>query len=256
MAVKSGFYNSTNGDRAYSKDDLNSYFDGLVSDGVYRNYLNALAVSAMSPTAMTVAVGTGRARINGYYFVNDAVASVNISASHPSLNRYTTVVARINMSTREASIATIDGTAASTPTLPNLVRNSNMYDIALANVYVAAGVTAITSNMITDLRDDTSLCGWATLTSSIDYNGYIDQAVASYTVTTSEQSINIPTSLDYQTTDKLFVYVDGLFKLEGIDYEFMWNEVDEMYMTVFTSAQSSGSVLYYVRQRLAITDTP
>lgn len=35
MAVTYGFFNSVNGDRKYNADQMSSYFDGLVTDGVY-----------------------------------------------------------------------------------------------------------------------------------------------------------------------------------------------------------------------------
>ena len=37
MTIKSGFFNSLNHDRVYDADDINSIFDGIITDGVFGN---------------------------------------------------------------------------------------------------------------------------------------------------------------------------------------------------------------------------
>ena len=37
--IKTGFFNSINGDRGYNADDMSDYFKGLLTDGVFKNYL-------------------------------------------------------------------------------------------------------------------------------------------------------------------------------------------------------------------------
>ena len=59
MSVTCGFFNSSNGDRKYNADQMSSYFEGLVSDGVYENVGDALIVKAGD--GMQVIVGEGRA---------------------------------------------------------------------------------------------------------------------------------------------------------------------------------------------------
>ena len=96
MAITYGFFNSVNGDRTYNADQMSEYFDGLVSDGVYENVGGALQVLAGS--GMTVNVQTGRMIINSKWLNNDAVVPLTITAAHATLNRYTAIVARLDIS--------------------------------------------------------------------------------------------------------------------------------------------------------------
>ena len=57
--LKCGFFNSIDGDRVYGAEDLNNFFEGIISDGIFRNYKRELKVTA--PGGMTVRVLTGKA---------------------------------------------------------------------------------------------------------------------------------------------------------------------------------------------------
>lgn len=160
MALTSGFFNSVSGDRTYNADQLSSMFEGLISDGVYENVGDAFQVTADS--GMNVHVGTGRAFVNSKWVKNTAPISVTINDAHVLLNRYTAIVLRLDISNREISVETIDGTAASTPSKPAIVRSSSYYDLLLAYIYVGAGVTSITQANIEDQRANTTYCGWVT----------------------------------------------------------------------------------------------
>ena len=48
--VKYGFFNSMEGDRVYSAEDLACMYDGLVSDGVIRGLGAQLEVTSRSPS--------------------------------------------------------------------------------------------------------------------------------------------------------------------------------------------------------------
>lgn len=161
MALTSGFFNSVSGDRTYNADQISSMFEGLISDGIYEDVGDAFQVTADS--GMNVLVGTGRAMLNGGKWAkNTAPITVEINAAHVLLPRYTAIVLRLNISDRSVSVETIDGTAASTPTKPAIVRNSTSWDLLLAYVYVAAGATSITQANIEDQRANTTYCGWVT----------------------------------------------------------------------------------------------
>lgn len=160
MALTSGFFNSVSGDRTYNADQLSSMFEGLISDGIYESVGDAFQVTA--DTGMNVLVGTGRAMVNSKWVKNTAPITVEINEAHVLLNRYTAVVLRLDISNREITVETIDGTAASTPSKPAIVRSSSYYDLLLAYIYVGAGVTSITQANIEDQRANTTYCGWVT----------------------------------------------------------------------------------------------
>lgn len=160
MALTSGFFNSISGDRTYNADQISSMFEGLISDGIYESVGDAYIVTASS--GMVVNVGTGRAMLMSKWVKNTAPIGVTISAAHVLLPRYTAVVLRLDISNREITVTTIDGTAASTPSKPAIVRNNSYYDLLLAYVYVPAGATAISQANIEDQRANTTYCGWVT----------------------------------------------------------------------------------------------
>lgn len=164
MSLTYGFFNSQDGDRTYDADQMSEYFDGLISNGVYENIGGALQVLASSN--MEVNVQTGRAIINCKWLSNDSILTLNITQSHPTLNRYTAVVLRLDIINRLMTITTKDGTNASNPIKPSMQNDSTMVELCLAYIYVGAGAVTITQANIEDTRP-TNLCGWIT--------GLIDQ---------------------------------------------------------------------------------
>lgn len=165
MAITYGFFNATkqsNGtyDRAYNSNQISDMFEGLVSDGVFESIGDAMVVTAKS--GMTVQVGTGRASIDGRWIKNDAKMNITLAASNIALNRWSAIVIRLNMSSRTMSIVEKVGTAATNPVKPSLTNSNTVKEKCLAYVYVKAGAGSITQVDISDVRADTSVCGWVT----------------------------------------------------------------------------------------------
>lgn len=166
MALTFGFFDAAYDsstdtyDRTYSAEQMSLYFKGLVSDGVIANVGSMLAVSPRS--GMSVQVGTGRMFIDSRWLQNDAAYNVTIQAAHATLNRKDIIVARLDYSGRAIGIIAKTGTAAASPAAPGIVRNSEYFEMELAEIYVSAGATAITAANITDKRADTSVCGYVT----------------------------------------------------------------------------------------------
>lgn len=166
MALTFGFFDAAYDsstdtyDRTYSAEQMSLYFKGLVSDGVIANVGSMLAVSPRS--GMSVQVGTGRMFIDSRWLQNDAAYNVTLQAAHATLSRKDIIVARLDYSGRAIGIIAKTGTAAASPAAPGIVRNSEYYELELAEIYVSAGATAITAANITDKRADTSVCGYVT----------------------------------------------------------------------------------------------
>ena len=167
MAQNSGFFNAflRGGvyDRTYNADDYCDNLAAIIKSGVVNSTANDLKVSAYA--GMQIAVGYGRAWINGHWFFNDAAYTGLTIATAPSGNnsRIDRVVLRLDTSTavRSISLAILTGTAAASPVAPALTRGGNIYELALADITVAAGVITITNNDIKDTRGDGNVCGWA-----------------------------------------------------------------------------------------------
>ena len=165
MAITYGFFNAikqSNGtyDRVYNADQMSTYFEGLVSDGVYESVDDAMQV--LAGTGMQVQVGAGRAIIDSKWLKNTAAYPLTINAAHVTLNRYTAIVIRLDLSARTISILTKDGENATAPIKPTMTNSETVKEMCLAYVYVGRGVTTITQANIEDTRPDNNVCGWVT----------------------------------------------------------------------------------------------
>ena len=251
MATSYGFFNSLNGDRTYNADDVNTFLEGLISpSGIYANVDDMLQVTPGS--GLAVNVGAGKAAIRHHWFRSTATESLALSAAHQILNRYDTVALRLDIANRSVGLIIIEGTPASAPSIPNVIRDDSFYDLRLANVYIPAGATQVLQSNINDRRYNRESCGFiAGLIEQLDltafgaqYNAWMREQTAAFeawfdTLTeqlnvntylqeyrkrvtgTSAQLQNIPldmTGYVYQDTDILFVTLNGLARAEGTDY--------------------------------------
>lgn len=122
-----------------------------------------LKVSA--PGAMVARVAAGEAMIVGsenaitqgaYHAANDANVDLSVAAADATNPRNDLVIVKIQDAAyssgpnKQAVAVIVTGTPAGTPADPSLVSHPN--NITLARLVVPAGVSAITSGMITDLR--------------------------------------------------------------------------------------------------------
>lgn len=243
MAVTYGFFNSVNGDRKYNADQMSNYFEGLVSDGVYNGVGNSMVVQASS--GMNITVGSGRAIIGNKWIKNDSAYTLTVTGSHPTLNRYTAVVVKLDKVNRNISLTTIDGTPASTPTKPTVTNSQTVMYLVLAYVYVAAAATSISQSNITDTRTDSTVCGWVTglieqvdtstlylqwqaafetwfddLTEQLNVDTYIKEYYKRVTLSSGSSAV-IPldmTGYTYASSDIFFVYINGLAAAPDVDY--------------------------------------
>lgn len=118
--------------------DFAALAQGVGGEGV----VSGCAVSAQSPAAMAVNVGSGTVRIAGTD-ISVTSGSVNISAAHATLPRIDLVV--VNSS---GTKSVQSGTAATVPTSPAIPAST----VPLAMVLVKAAVTSIVSGAVTDKR--------------------------------------------------------------------------------------------------------
>lgn len=167
MGVTCGFYNSINSDRKYDAEQLSSIFDGVISDGVFEKIGTALAITANS--GMNINIGVGRAWFNKTWTDNDSVFSLTVEQSEAILNRIDTVILEVNKddAVRENNIGILKGTPASSPVAPTLTNTELIHQYPLANIYVGAGVTTITSGNITN-KIGTEACPYADLRTTMD----------------------------------------------------------------------------------------
>lgn len=147
-------------DRAITAEDERLFNRLRYKNGVFESAGESLKVTSNSN--MTVTVGTGGGNIEGALFYNTAPITLKIDAANASLNRIDRVVAQFNtsVSVRAVNIVIRTGVSATNPVAPELRRESNFYEIALADITVKKGVTSIAASAIKDQRLNSALCGF------------------------------------------------------------------------------------------------
>ena len=270
MAINSYFFNAIEEDgvydRVYNAEDMTSYIDLLVGNGVFPNPSTQLQVRASS--GMNIIVNAGSGWIDGHKIVNTADLTLTLDASDVLLNRIDAVIFYVDHTTREMGITIKKGTLASTPTAPSLTRTTTRYEMCLARIKVNKQVSTITTAMITDTRGNSSLCGFvqgliqqASTTTLFDqwqaafddwFSAVQDQFVAGkqfkklegiYTTSTAnEASFNVTTYIPTYSFayDILEIYVNGIH-LTGNEYTMSNNVV-----TLETPISKAGTVVDFV----------
>jgi hypothetical protein len=135
--------------------------------GIIANYYNLLAVSQHAPLpAMSVDVATGGAIVKSSRYRNDAVKTVTIAAADSSEDRYDLIVVQRTLAAPSSKIivTTHQGSnyPAGTAVPPSPTQNSTVWELVIAQVFVAHGTLSITTAMITTGSNLASYCGFFT----------------------------------------------------------------------------------------------
>lgn len=149
------------GDRAIDHK-LEREFNKLCwSNGVFVTKNDGSELQVIAEGNMTVSILPGGCHIEGARGYEASKRNISISAAHSSLKRIDRIIARMDDSdsVRSIEIYKKEGVSSTTPTAPELVRESNYYEIVLADIYVMPGATEITNANIVDTRLDRELCG-------------------------------------------------------------------------------------------------
>ncbi|MGE6603938.1 hypothetical protein ACQKEY_19810 [Lysinibacillus fusiformis] len=157
MTIYSGIFNSVNGDRKYNAWWFAKYFATFIGNGVFPNPSTNLQVAAYQNMKVVVKPGSGW--IDGYFIYSDGDHVLSLDVADGVLKRIDRVVMRLNHLTRKIEIVVKKGTFASSPVAPTLQRDTDAYELALADVLINNGATQITQSNITDQRLNKTVCG-------------------------------------------------------------------------------------------------
>ena len=150
--LSSGFYNSKGGDRKYDAEQIGAMFNGLITDGVFAHYKDALKVTAGSGNRELV-VKPGRAWFNGTWTeVDDDGHSIYLMGSAVETTYF--VYLAVDKQARRNSIAWYSEIKHDRPDL-------GLHYYLLAQVTIPGGATKITDSMITDTRGS-DMCPYVT----------------------------------------------------------------------------------------------
>lgn len=258
MSINGLFFNAIEEggvyDRTYSAEDFSNYLNQVVGNGVFPNPSTQLQVRADS--GMTIIVGAGEGIIDGHKIINTADMQLSLADSDALLNRIDRVIFYCDYVNRKMGIEVLEGTAATSPTTPELTRTTSRYEMSLATITVNKQITAVTDAMITDTRADSDVCGWVagliqqvdtstlfvqwqtayrnyyntmtaefnawmeTLTEELKINTFIQQYKKTVSLTaSSSKSIALDmTDYTYASTDIIYVFINGLLGVNGTDY--------------------------------------
>ena len=144
-------------DRVYKAEDWAWYFATFIANGIFPKPSDGLQVVAYS--GMEIRVNAGYAFINGYAFRNPATLSVTLDTAEGALNRVDRVVVRWDLPQRDMYIAVLKGTPSAKPTATAVTRTTEIWELAIADIYVGKGVTKIQTKDITDQRFNSAVCG-------------------------------------------------------------------------------------------------
>ena len=160
-------------------EDVMKWLHGRTS-GVFGAKKNA-TVAALVESAMAVTVSDGNGWLansagdgivwwNDHEKMNSSKLQLAIDAADGVLHRIDRIIVEWETGTYSTypEIKVLKGSTSSTPSAPALTNSSDVRQISLAQVYIAAGTTAITSSMITDERLDNAVCGLVTENVSVD----------------------------------------------------------------------------------------
>lgn len=171
---KSSFFNSVSHDRKYSAEDWAAYFASFIRNGVFGQPSNSLQVIANSGMNITIKAGSGF--INGYYYRNTTDMIKTLAVADGVYNRIDRVVLRWSLINRNITIQVLQGSVTQVPAVPALTRNAEIYELALADIYIGAGSTSVQQSRITDKRGDGSVCGIVTsVIQQVDLTSFMAQ---------------------------------------------------------------------------------
>lgn len=166
------FWDSENGDRTYSAASFEYWLKKFFTSGVFNGDLQVKAKSGM-----TLEIDPGYTNVDGKVKFWNGAFTITLDAANSTYPRIDTIIIRRDNVNRQITCEKVTGSySADTPQPTAPTRNSEIYDLVTAQIYVGAGVTEITQSNITDTRPNNELCGYITGTvEELDFSAFTAQ---------------------------------------------------------------------------------
>lgn len=289
--ITSGFYNSINGDRTYSANDMNKPYKRVITEGIFATPQGTPSTDFQvlsANNAMNIIVKKGEGLLGNRWIELESDTVITVTANTGITPRRDSIIVRVDntQSGRVAQVIYREGTASSNPMPPNLINTDTIKEIRVANIYVAAGATWISQDAITDLRGSGE-CPWITsLIKQVDtstlyaqwqkaYQDYYDTETAAfnafmesltqqltvntnvvtyeshYTSATEVTEIPINIATFDQNRDVLMVFVNRLRATPNTDYTIA---TDNSKITLTNSITAGQSVNFLVLKSIVGAD--
>lgn len=152
------FWNSKD-DRYYDADSMGDWLRPFFCNGVFNGQMQVTANNDMS---VTIAPGYGYINGKHRHFLKPTTLDLEVASG--TLNRIDAVMLRQDTTLRMNYLLIVKGGNAAKPTAPQPTREGAIYELKLADIYIAAGTVRITQAEITDTRMNAAVCGWVAAT--------------------------------------------------------------------------------------------
>ena len=212
---KSYFFDSDNGDRKYGSTYWAEYFSSFIENGIFLKTGSELSMGLSPYGDRAFILRPGKAFINGYGYNNDSDKSIEIPESHATLNRIDSIVIQWNLSERQIRAKLRSSTPAENPTPVTPVRNAEIWELVIAEIYVGKGNSQLNITSYKDKRYDTNVCGIVTSVGQpIDttkLNELIDKLFTRYDELVEKiEDAGIPTYDAFDTENNIKITAEGV----------------------------------------------
>lgn len=152
MSLTSGFaLIDTDNSKDFADALYNVAGDGVTPQGGRFN---------LSVNGFTASLSSGYALAAGRWIANDEPIPIYISPPGNNEDRVDAIAVRVDYEARKASLEVLlDVDPVAIKANPSLLRDDGQYVVVLYLIRVRRGITALTPDDVTDLRDDVDLCG-------------------------------------------------------------------------------------------------
>lgn len=228
---RGGYYNnhkdaSGNDDRVYSARDMRKPYDTVFSDGIMPE-ADGTAGNTLKVTSnggMSIAIGIGNAKVGGAWFENTAPYYIELDTADATV-RYDAVIIRNDDSENVRAATIYIKSLTRVPTVNDLIREGDVYEICLAYVRVPALADSISNSNITDTRDDGSLCNLMRGVGAMVVRTYNNTV---YSERAGQTGVTIGIPQYNKSRDILIVSVEGRVFTEGVNYTIPTNTYIEL----------------------------
>lgn len=164
MAFSYGFFDakevSGELDRTYTSKNFCDYLSSLICNGIQDNYGDCFSFSA---DGLSITIGTGKAWINGHYFINDSPYTIDLSDyQDESLPRFVAVsiVCDTSEDVRNVHIEVTAGTPSSNLETIDFSDTPQKTRLRLYNIRLNPSATSLSELDLYDYREDENICGY------------------------------------------------------------------------------------------------
>ena len=162
MAFHSGFFDSRELDRTYTAEDFTTYLSSIICNGILDTYGDNFNLTSTGEGRQVV-IGTGKAWLNGHYFVNDEPHLMDFAGwQDPTFPRYVSIIIACDTSdgVRNVWLDVVLGQPTENPQLPEIPTSETRTNLWLYSVRLNPNASCITRDDWWDYRADENVCGY------------------------------------------------------------------------------------------------